>query len=473
MPTLPTLTSLALATAIASAATPVHLGSQRELFVDDHLIDTLHHARQELHHPAPQEIVLHTDLPWEGIYSAYFTVFQDGHKLRMYYRGMPEAKHDLNTEVTCYAESTDGIHWTKPQLGLFEVHGTTSNNVVLAHHRACHNFTPFLDANPNTPPAQKYKAVGGTGEPGLIALYSPDAIHWSEIQPAPVITEGAFDSQNVAFWSHTEQQYVCYFRVFRNGIRWIARTTSRDFIHWTAPVDLTTGDQPAQHLYTNQILPYHRAPHIYLGLPTRFMPGRQALSREQTSALGTSTAFDFRNDCADILLTATRGNSTFTRHMEAFIRPGLDPKNWTSRANYAAYGIIQTSPEELSLYVNHNLGYPSAHVRRYTLRTDGFTSISAPYSGGTLLTKPITFSGSKLEINYSTSAAGSIQVEIQHPDGTPAPNFTLEDCPEIIGDEIQRTVIWKSNPSLEQLANQPVRLLFHLSDANLFSLQFL
>ncbi len=68
----------------------------------------------------------------------YETVLKDGDVFRFYYRGMPVARHTQDVEVTCLAESRDGIHWTRPQLGLFEVQGTKDNNVVLARHRGCH-----------------------------------------------------------------------------------------------------------------------------------------------------------------------------------------------------------------------------------------------------------------------------------------------------------------------------------------------
>lgn len=457
----------------AAAEGEINIGSRRELFVDQLLIDRLEGARLELHSPQPREIVLKFDQPWEGLYCGYETVLKDGELFRFYYRGMPVARHTLDVEVTCVAESRDGIVWTRPKLDLFEVQGTKDNNVVLARHRGCHNLAPFIDANPAAPADQRYKALGGTGEPGLIAFASPDGIHWRELQAEPVITKGAFDSQNNAFWSESEKQYVCYFRVFREGTRWIARTTSQDFIHWTEPVDLELDGKPRQHLYTNQIDPYVRAPHVYLGLPTRFLPGRRVVTDEEALRIGTPKEWDYVNDCTDILLASARGGADFKRtFLEAYIRPGFDLENWTSRANYAARGIVQTSERELSLYVKHHSGYPSNHVRRYTLRPDGFVSVSGPYAGGQMITKPFVFSGNRLRINYSTSAAGALRVEIQTADGKPVEGYTLADCPEIIGDRIEHTVNWKSGSDLGKLAGQPIRLRFELKDADLYSLQF-
>ena len=456
----------------------VDIGNRRELFVDDHVIDRLEGARLKLHRPQPREIALKFDRPWEGLYSGYETVVKTGNGFRLYYRGLPVAKHAIGTEVTCVAESRDGVLWTKPKLGLFEVQDakgntTKENNVVLARHRGCHNFAPFLDTNPNVRADQRYKALGGTGAPGLIAFASPDGIHWKEIQSEPVITKGAFDSQNNAFWSLSEGRYVCYFRVFREGKRWIARATSKDFIHWTDPVDLDLDGKPREHLYTNQIDPYVRAPHLYLGLPTRFLPGRRVVTEEQAREIGTPTAWNYVSDCTDVLLCSTRGGTELKRtFLEAFIRPGLDLRNWTSRANYAARGIIETGEAELSLYVKHNAGYPTAHMRRYTLRTDGFVSVHGPYSGGQMVTKPLLFSGNRLVINYATSAAGGMEVELQTADGQPIDGFSATDCPEIIGDRIERTVRWKGGEDLDRFAGQPMRLRFVLRDADLYSIRF-
>ena len=158
--------------------------------------------------------------------------------------------------------------------------------------------------------------------------------------------------------------------------------------------------------------------------------------------------------------------------MEAFIRPGADLQNWTSRANYAARGIVQTGERELSIYVKHHSGYPSNHVRRYAIRPDGFVSVQGPYEGGELVTKPLMFTGSKLSINFATSAAGGLFVEIQTPDGAPIEGFALKDCPEIIGDRIDHPVSWKQGPDVSTLAGKPLRLRFVLKDADLYSLQF-
>lgn len=110
--------------------------------------------------------------------------------------------------------------------------------------------------------------------------------------------------------------------------------------------------------------------------------------------------------------------------------------------------------------------------RRYVLRLDGFVSVNAPLSGGEFITKPFTFSGDRLELNYSTSAAGQMRVEIQDGDGNPLPGFSLDDCEPIYGDHVARFVKWKNAPDLRTHAGKPVRLRFEMSDSDLFSIRF-
>jgi hypothetical protein len=114
----------------------------------------------------------------------------------------------------------------------------------------------------------------------------------------------------------------------------------------------------------------------------------------------------------------------------------------------------------------------SWHVERLLLRTDGFASVSVPWAGGEMVTKPVTFTGKSLEINYRTGAPGFVRVEIQDASGKPIPGFALADCPEVIGDEITRIVAWKQGTDISRLAGQPVRLRFVMKDADLFAMQF-
>ncbi len=451
--------------------------SQRELFLDYFLIEKMIDTQLILHQPRDEGIVLKFDNPWEGPFCGYCTVIFDGEKYRLYYRGLPEAGQDGSTnETTCYAESKDGIHWIKPALDLFEVNGNSKNNVILADASpVTHNFSPFLDKNPKANPDQKYKALGGTEKSGLIAYVSADGIHWQKLQDAPVFKKGKFDSQNVSFWSESENCYLCYFRswsgVGYHGYRTVSRTTSSDFLNWSEPENMTFGDRPLEHLYTNQTHPYFRAPHIYMAIAARFMPNRKVVSDEQAKQLYVNP--NYYNDCSDAVLMTSRGGSIYDRtFMESFIRPGIGLQNWVSRSNYPALNVVQTSPTEMSIYVNQAYAQPTAHLRRYSLRLDGFASVHADYSGGEMITKPFNFTGNQLLVNFATSAAGEIRIEVHDKAGNPIADYSAADCFPLIGNEIERAVAWCKGTDVSELSGKIVRLRFVMKDADLFSMKF-
>src|SRR5258706_15454338 len=111
--------AFALSVARAIAQTPVvDIGDRLELLVDRHVIDRMSGAELRLNRPVDAGPVLYFDKPWEGAFAAYVTVLFDGSLYRLYYRGKPNATPDgTPDETTCYAESSDGIHWRKPDLG--------------------------------------------------------------------------------------------------------------------------------------------------------------------------------------------------------------------------------------------------------------------------------------------------------------------------------------------------------------------
>jgi hypothetical protein len=234
---------------------------------------------------------------------------------------------------------------------------------------------------------------------------------------------------------------------------------------------MTFGDTPHEQLYTNQTSPYYRAPQIYVSIAARFMKHRQVLTEEEAKALNVNPKY-FK-DCSDAIFMTTRGGNRYYRtFLESFIRPGIGLDNWVSRSNYPALNVVQTSPTEMSVYLNQDYAQPGAHLHRYSLRIDGFISVNAPYSGGELITKPVIFKGDEMVINFSTSAAGYVKVELQDADGKPIKGFELDRSKEIIGNEIEKKVTWKDSPDLKALNGKPVRIRFVMKDADLYSFRF-
>ncbi|MDP4285727.1 MAG: hypothetical protein Q8891_15020 [Bacteroidota bacterium] len=483
----------------------ITIGSQRILFLDNSLIDQLGgKAELRLHHPVPHEIVLKCDEPWEGSGSLYFSIFKDGNLYRMYYRGVQverfekghekEDDSDLHNKI-CYAESKDGIHWYKPSLGIYDYKGSKDNSILLTSGEIGgiklelgDNAAFFKDTNPNVLPDARYKALICAARPrGLMAFKSSDAIHWVPMSKELIITDGAFDSQNIAFWDNSRKEYRAYWRIFKNGVRDVRTAVSTDFIHWDNHQDLAYSDTLKEQLYTNQVEPYYRAPQLFIGFPTRYVdrgwsPSMRALPEPEYRERRSSVSAREGTAVTESLVMASTDGVNFKRWNEAFLRPGIErPGTWNYGQQYMSWGMLETksdlagAPNELSLYVSEE--YKSqqpigTRLRRYTLRLDGFVSVNAPISGGSLVTRPISFQGKQLSLNFSTSAAGSIQVEIQDTNGNPLPGFTLQDCSPVFGDTIERTVTWNNSTDVSSLAGKQVRLMFVLKDADLYSFQF-
>ncbi len=106
------------------------------------------------------------------------------------------------------------------------------------------------------------------------------------------------------------------------------------------------------------------------------------------------------------------------------------------------------------------------------MRIDGFVSVTAPFSGGELLTKPLVFDGSALVLNFSSSAAGDVRVEVHDARGHAIEGYALSDCHEVWGDDLARTAKWGDTTNVSKLAGQPVRLRFVIRDADLYSFRF-
>jgi hypothetical protein len=195
-----------------------------------------------------------------------------------------------------------------------------------------------------------------------------------------------------------------------------------------------------------------------------------------------------------------RGGNRYDRTlMAAFIRNGISPRNWTSRDNYPAVNLLPTDPQEMSIYTVANYAQPTCHLERFALPTDRFAFVYAPYRGGEFTTPPLTFAGRSLFLNFSTSVAGGIRVEIQDPAGRPIPGFSLADSIEMTGNDIERAAAWKpgavpihrtwtgdvSEPKarfeytfwkggddISRLAGTPIRLRFVMKESDLFALRF-
>lgn len=445
----------------------VDLHGRLELFADDFVIESLSgDAQKVLQKPEPKEVVFTTDAAWEGNLSGAYSIFQDGEGYRMYYRGsaadttMRELSHP---EVTCMAESKDGIHWTRPILNLHEWEGSKENNIVWREDAPTHNMAVFKDENPQAAADARYKAIVQTETPR--ANRSADGIHWTPVTERLLPTEGPLDSQNVAFWDPVRAEYRLYWIMSPLAGRMIQTATSKDFVQWEKSADLVYPGKPvstnwkdAFHLSTATILPYFRAPQLMIGFPAQLIfPG---------------PPYPFAQGVSQPLLMTSRDGVEFSRWDEPVIPPTAPENRDGNRSNVMAWGMLQlpNAPNEISLYATENyFNAGPTRLRRFVYRLDGFVSISSGAAGGELLTKPFRSVGKELVINYKVHGEGTVRVEIQDESGKALEGFSLEDCDPLTGDEVAAVVHWKGNSDLGASLSQPVRVRFVFKNADLYS----
>ncbi|MCB1103775.1 MAG: hypothetical protein KDK74_03510 [Cephaloticoccus sp.] len=509
--------TLAWSNVALAESKPREIGDSLQLMMDVSLVDKLSDGiRMVQGTPEFREIVLKSDRPWEGRAFIISSIYQHEGVYHLLYRGHNTDSGDetIRSYYLCLATSTDGITWEKPNLGLVTFKGSKQNNIIgFSDGEAMPFCYTFYDPRPETPADERVKAIlmrdgdrraGGAGK-GLRAqvLASADGRVWRDLNLGADLQSdriNAFDGGSV-FWSEAEQQFVGYFRwwevdppthdrllfdwmIGRPGVRTAFRSVSKDLRSWSTPEPMSYGGTPREHIYEASTTPYFRNAELYVVLANRFNPGRRAITLEEERAFDITRfpgnqinpTYTFASDANDMVLLLTKpGETDYQRpFMEAFLRPGTDPRNWTSRNNYTALtgGLIPTGPAEMSFFITRHHLQPGNHIQRVSLRTDGLVSARAGYAGGELTTVPFTYTGDHLVINFATSGAGEVRVELQDAAGNPLPGFSLEECDVLIGDRIDHTVSWQGRESLSGYIGRPVRLKFVMSDADLYSFKF-
>ena len=214
-----------------------------------------------------------------------------------------------------------------------------------------------------------------------------------------------------------------------------------------------------QHLYTNAVQPYGRAPHLLIGFPTRYLPDE--------------------GQRVEPTLMTSRDGLHFHRWLDPVVPESAPKDRGGNRSNYMTWGLVEipSRPNHLSVYATeaYYTG-PDSRVRRFEYRKDGFVSIRAGGDAGELVTNPISLGrlAGRLTVNYQTHKNGAIRVAIEEPKGQSIAGYTLASCKPLKGDSLQQQVAWKDGGDISHLRrNHPtVRLRFEMKNADLFSLQF-
>lgn len=496
----------------------INIGFRREILWDDYIIDLAQTtALKRIHHPIRKEKVMQLDAPWEGSLFFFGNIFKDNDIYRMYYHTSVNSgyldqipsdarERRLGLVNTCLATSKDGIHWERPNLGVCKFYGFDNNNLIITNkgtelYETSENAGPLFvlkDPNPNCPKDELYKALHGCWHDGvheLRYLASSDGVHFRHMRvlyTAPMY----FDSLNTLHYDLKENKYRCYFRGWHkaeyrvnestNNTRNICYMESPDFVTWSKPKPIVyINDKEDFHMYTNAIAPYYRAPHILIGFPSRYVEKTKwsdnfdelCGKEDRISRMDRFNHQRFGLAVTDTLFMTSRDGFHFERNNDAFIRPEIEHDwNWGYGECYVSTGLFEVPSDlpgafpELSMLLpfrNLKDDIGGAWLYRYSIRPDGFVSRYAGYEEKTLVTKPFTFEGDNLYINFETSAAGHIYIEILDAENKPIEGYKTD---EIFGNTIDRKVHFPKN--INKLSGVPIRLKFSLSDADIYSFKF-
>ena len=280
-------------------------------------------------------------------------------------------------------------------------------------------------------------------------------------QEEPVITEGRSILEH-RVWDAEAGYYRSYSRSWTKGefagFGPFKAPRHRIFCIEPARDEPIRGGVPLEHFYTNACVPIP-ARRILLSFK-RFMPERKKIAECPDGGV------------SDAVFMSNRDGVHWDRVFGGLDPAGLDRRNWTHRNIMPAWGLLELSPGEYSLYHSEHYQWDDARLRRVTVRKDGFVSLHAGAREGVVVTKPLRFTGNALFVNYSTSAAGSIRVELLNEQGEPAPGYSGASSAEWFGDALDDIVRWPGGKDLSAFQDQPVRLRFHLRDADLYTIRF-
>ncbi len=476
---LPVVAFLCFLSVVVAKASPRHL------FLDPALLT--HREQAELHvNPAQRsEIVIRPERPWERrMITFYTTVLDDGGRLRMWY----VCRDEENRPNLAYAESADGVNWTKPELGLVEHGGSKRNNLV-----GVSSLDGAVFRDPKAAPGEEYVYVTHATTEGTFRYTSPDGLRWKR-DAKPLLPFRA-DTQNIAFWDERVGRYVLYLRGWDVGADWLQRVRKvvrleldtlvkpasvvpsgrgsnpenardRPRIADEIPTVLRAdaSDPVGTDVYTISAQRYPLDPRWYLGFPSFFLRDKHISDgRLEVQFIGSSDGVQWeRYDRAPYVAPGLAGGES--QNM-TYIGPGLVVRGdeiWHYGTGYRGrHGAV----EERKLR-------PEGAIYRHVQRVDGFVSLDTGGTPGWARTRPVKVDGTRLRLNVDTGALGRLRVALLDAAGRPLPGFSKEDCDPVWINATGVEVSWQGKPDLSALRGKEVSVDFHSNRTKLYSFRF-
>lgn len=443
----------------------------RRLFLDAMVVEAseglerVFHAAQK--HPANP--LIEKAHPWEGWGPyLYGTVLWDEGKLRMWYQGIGGESADVS-----YAESDDGIRWTRPVLGIVSYEGSTENNIV-GPRGVCH--IPSVIRVPDPPSADKRWAMYGyAGDQGAAVAYSPDGLRWNWDRPPA--QQRLFETSDVTNFFHDPyaRRYVATYKTVNRRHRAVGVAVSDDGLDWRKPVDGAVFgaddlDPDATQIYGMPVFPYQG---LYIGLPWIYH-ARWIKYGEYTEPSVMHEAQEGSPRTVDVQLAWSWDLRQWTRTPDRAPFIPLGPADaFDSKMIYTARAPVRVG-DDLHFYYG---GFNAAHdetpvdgaIGLAVLRLDGFCSMRAGERAGWLISRREVFNTPRVVINAKCAAGGRIVAELLDRHDRVIPGFSRDECAPFTGDAVSHTLTWTTDAFPEDLRDKDKKIRFHLQSADLYS----
>ena len=487
----------------AGADDPLNIGHNKQLFIDDYIIESLDGVSKKLNQPRKYRgnpvlpMVPKGESSWEaGGLMCFTTIFfdEDEKLYRMWYSLYEEGQVEAHA-VLAYATSRDGIRWQKPSLGIVNYRGTSDNNIIMDHD----GLECGIYKDPHeTDPAKGYKML----YPNVRAAYSADGLRWTDYNEGRRVIFHApgHDSQAVPYWDEGLGKYVAIIRdrtgmikdvrkrqvtdpwarkaygklwggpkedrvPENHSLRRVGQVESEDFVHWTPMRTVVAADDDdplhRDQFYNMQVMQYEG---LRVGLMTVFSYFED---RERPRPRGA------------VQLTYSRDGMNWHRggDREVFLPMSDRPGDFDWGFVWPVQGPLVVGDEIWIYYIGWNADHQhklppgvtkfNSGIGLAKLRLDGFVSLDAG-PAGTATTKSFVFSGTKLLIN-ADAKRGRVLVEILDETGKPISGFSKADCDALNEDKIRHTVTWQGKADLRTLTGKVIELKFYLTKAKLFT----
>lgn len=471
-------------------------GQPRHLFLDPGSLAHLDGAVLKVNPAQRRETVIVPDRPWEAhMISFFLTVRDEGGMLRLWYVCRDGWGQGSQANLA-YAESRDGVVWSKPDLGVYEYRGSRANNLV-----GVRSLEGVVFQDPNAPPAQRYIYVttgragstdqGATPVTSIFRHHSPDGLRWQR-DPQPLI-DAASDTQNVVWWDERLGEYVLIVRGWtKDGFRKVNRLTLPNlttpaavkpdgsgrgrYFNQEIPTILSCDERDPSRadIYNMSAQPYAVDPRWYVAFPS-FLRRWTANDPRRQPGLKNSVG------PVEVQFAGSADSLRWHRYdRAAYAPPGL-ASPLARNMTFMGTGLVVRGDEIWQYGTEFESMHGDIEARkrktdgcivRYVQRLDGFVSLDTGDTVGTARTLPVRVTGDRLVLNVDTGALGELRVGLRDAAGEPIAGCRIAACDTVQGNSTGVVVSWNGRSDLSAVRGRDVQVEFQSTRTKLYSFRF-